>query len=103
MHATTEDIKELVFGHPDTLLVVDCYAQWCGPCKRIAPEVEQLEQQYHNKIIVRKIDVDKNPDFVEMFEIGGMPTFLFFKNRTAFFKVVGANMEAVHQAIQKYL
>ncbi len=103
MIADTDEIRNLLLRYPDTLVVVDCFAKWCGPCKMIAPQVEQLQNEYNNQIIVRKVDVDQSPDFAEMCQIGGMPTFLFYKNKKEVKRVVGANMEAVHHAIQSNL
>jgi len=103
MYANTDDIRNLILRYPDTLVVVDCFAQWCGPCKKISPEVERLEQEYNRQIIVRKIDVDENDDFAQIAQVSAMPTFIFYKNNKEVKRVIGANMEAVHNAIRENL
>ncbi len=103
MLADTDEIRNLLINYPDTLVVVDCFAKWCGPCKMIAPQVERLEEEYGRRIIVRKVDVDVCPDFAEMCQVGGMPTFLFYKHKKEINRVVGANMEQVHKTIQHFI
>jgi thioredoxin 1 len=86
----------------ERLIVLDCYAKWCGPCKRIAPEVEQLETKYDNKILVLKVDIEECDDISEHFKINSMPTFLFIKNNILLETVIGANMSLVNQTIVLY-
>jgi len=100
MFANIDDIRALLKTYPDVLVVVDCFAKWCGPCKKISPLVERLEEEYGNRIIVRKLDVDDNPEFVEKMDISAMPTFVFLKQKQEVGRVIGANMEAVHEAIR---
>ena len=103
MIATTDDIRELLTKYPDTLLVVDCFARWCGPCKRIAPQVDRLEEEFENKILVRTVDVDQSQDFSEMMRVEAMPTFIFFKHMKEIDRVVGADMNLVVKMIKTYL
>ena len=103
MIATTDDIRELLTKYPNTLLVVDCFAKWCGPCKRIAPQVERLEEEFNNQILVRTVDVDESDDFSEMMKVEAMPTFIFFKHMKEIDRVVGADMNSVVRMIKTYL
>ena len=57
--------------------IIDFYADWCGPCKAVAPVLEQLSQEYENKIEIYKIDTDKEAELSELFAIQSIPTFLF--------------------------
>ncbi|GEO08128.1 thioredoxin [Segetibacter aerophilus] len=57
--------------------VIDFYAEWCGPCKSVAPTLEQLSDEYDNKVEIYKIDTDKEPELSELFGIQSIPTFLF--------------------------
>jgi len=57
--------------------IVDFYADWCGPCKSVAPTLEQLSEEYEDKIEIYKIDTDKEPELSELFGIQSIPTFLF--------------------------
>ena len=85
---TEENFKELVSG--DKPLMVDFWAEWCGPCRMISPIVEELAQEYENKIIVGKVNVDENDELANEFGIRSIPTLLFFKNGKVVDKHVGA-------------
>ena len=61
-------------------LVVDCWANWCGPCRALAPIFERLAERYHGKVAFVKMDCDKNADLVMQFQIMAIPTILFFKD-----------------------
>lgn len=70
-------------------VLVDCYAVWCGPCKMMAPTIEELAEEYQGKVLVGKIDVDENPVFAEKFGIQSIPTLLFIKNGQIVDRTVG--------------
>lgn len=72
------------------LVVVDFWAEWCGPCKMIGPIVEDLSNEYEGKAVIGKVDVDENPDVCEKYGIRNIPTLLFFKNGEVVDKIVGA-------------
>lgn len=57
--------------------IIDFYADWCGPCKAVAPTLEQLSEEYENKIEIYKIDTDKEAELSSLFGIQSIPTFLF--------------------------
>jgi len=82
------------------LVVLDCFATWCGPCKAIAPRVAQLSEKMSN-VKFYKIDVDEVPDVAQELGIRAMPTFLLFKNGDKLGEVVGANPHALEEAIKK--
>ncbi|KAF2201731.1 thioredoxin [Delitschia confertaspora ATCC 74209] len=86
----------------DTLLVLDCFATWCGPCKVIAPQVVKFSNVYPQARFY-KIDVDEVPDVAQELGIRAMPTFLLFKNGEKVAEVVGANPKALESAIQANL
>ncbi|KAF2272983.1 thioredoxin-domain-containing protein [Westerdykella ornata] len=86
----------------DTLIVLDCFATWCGPCKVIAPQVVKFSKAYPNAHFY-KLDVDEVPDVAQELGIRAMPTFLLFKNGEKVGEVVGANPKALEAAIQKGL
>lgn len=75
---TTENFESLKNGEKP--LVVDFWATWCGPCRAIAPYIEELAKEYDGKIVVGKCDVEENDDIVMEFGVRNIPTILFFKN-----------------------
>lgn len=74
----------------DKPVIVDFWAEWCGPCRMIAPIVEELSQEYAGKIVVAKCDVDSSPGVASRFGIRNIPTVLFFKDGKIADKQVGA-------------
>ena len=76
------------------LLVVDFWAQWCGPCKAISPIIEELANEYEGKANIGKVDVDENDDITARYGIRNIPTILFFKNGELVDKQVGAANKA---------
>ena len=81
----------LATGKP---LVIDFWATWCGPCKKIAPDVEALAEAYQDQVIIGKCDVDDNDDLTGQFGIRNIPTVLFIKNGEVMDKSVGAVTKA---------
>ncbi|KAF5436788.1 thioredoxin 1 [Candidatus Methanophagaceae archaeon] len=62
------------------LIIVDCWAAWCGPCKMIAPIIEELAKEYAGKVVFGKLNVDENPKVASEFGIMAIPTLFVFKN-----------------------
>lgn len=86
---TDANFDELVLqsGKPT---LVDFWAEWCGPCRMIAPLVNELYEEYKDKAIIGKVDVDNNPGIASKFGIRNIPTILFIKDGQVVDKQVGA-------------
>lgn len=78
-----------VIGH-SPVVVVDCWAPWCGPCRMIAPTIEALASQYAGRAVFGKLNVDENPQISMRYGIMSIPTLLFFKSGGLVDSIVGA-------------
>ncbi len=81
------NFEQTVKSYP--LVVVDCWAAWCAPCRAIAPIVEELAKEYSGKIVFGKLNVDENPEIANKYGIMAIPTLLVMKNGAEVDRIVG--------------
>jgi len=70
-------------------MVVDFFATWCGPCKELAPILDEVEKKHHDDVIFQRIDIDQNMDLVQQFNIEGVPTLMFITPKGEYQMLIG--------------
>ena len=101
---TTDGTFEADVLKSPILTIVDFWAEWCGPCKALAPSIDAVAEEFQGKLKVCKMDVDSNPGIPARFHIRGIPTVIFFKNGTPVDQLVGNQPKtSIVQTIQKHL
>jgi len=96
------NFDELVRHHP--LMVIDCWAPWCGPCRMVAPIIEELARDYAGRVFFGKLNVDENPQTSVRFGIMSIPTLLIMKNGTEIERIIGAvPKDVIEGKLQKHL
>lgn len=92
IEVTDENFEELLnSGNP---MVLDFWAEWCGPCRMVSPIIDELASEYEGRVTIGKVDVDSNNDVVGQFGIRNIPTVLFFKDGKLVDKQVGVTQKS---------
>ena len=93
-----------LISNPETPVLVDFYADWCGPCQTMAPVIKEIADTFSGKIKVIKIDVDKNQQIASHYKIMGVPTFILFRNGEIVWRQSGMTTSSMmKKAIEKFV
>jgi thioredoxin 1 len=98
MNLTEQSFDETLVA-TEGLVMVDFWADWCGPCRAIAPVLEELAEASEGRVTLTKVNVDENPGLAARYDIRSIPTILFVKNGAVVDRVIGAAPKAVLQGI----
>ncbi len=101
-HLTDANFDETIKKNP--IVLVDFWAGWCGPCRALAPTIEQLSDEMAGKILVGKLDVDETPQTAEKFQVYSIPTVILIRNSCEVDRIVGlCPKKQYDSAIQKHM
>ena len=95
--AVTDDTFDAEVKNSDIPVVVDFWAEWCGPCKQIGPALEELSTELGGKVKIVKVDVDSNPNSAAAMGVRGIPALFIFKNGEVVSNMAGARPKAALQ------
>lgn len=101
IYLTNENLPQIMSS--TTPVVVDFYADWCGPCKMLSPLFEQLEKKHEGQIVFVKCDADQNTDILQAFHISALPTLMLIKNGQVVEKMTGFKPKETEDFILKLL
>jgi thioredoxin 1 len=102
VHVTDSNFNGAVKKH--SLALIDFWAPWCGPCRALAPTIEELNKDYGGRVLVGKLNVDENPQTAERFDVSSIPTMLIMKNGEEVDRIVGCvQKKYIEAALRKHL
>jgi thioredoxin 1 len=99
---TDATFQDTVKTHP--LMLIDCWAAWCGPCRMIAPVIDELARDYNGRIVVAKLNVDENPKTAEQFCVVSIPTLLIMKSGNEVDRIIGVcPKQVIEEKLKKHM
>jgi thioredoxin 1 len=102
VHVTDLNFSEIT--KKQSLALIDFWAPWCGPCRTLAPTIEELTKEYVGKVFIGKLNVDENPNTAECFQVFSIPTMLIMKNGEEVDRIVGCvHKKYIEAALRKHL
>jgi len=102
LHLTDATFEKTI--NSNNLVLVDFWAGWCGPCRALAPAIEELARQYLGKAVIAKLDVDENPATAEKFHVFSIPTVVLIKDRAEVERIVGlCSKNKYDEVLKKHL
>eukprot|EP00587_Corethron_hystrix_P010788 CAMPEP_0113308042 /NCGR_PEP_ID=MMETSP0010_2-20120614/6639_1 /TAXON_ID=216773 ORGANISM="Corethron hystrix, Strain 308" /NCGR_SAMPLE_ID=MMETSP0010_2 /ASSEMBLY_ACC=CAM_ASM_000155 /LENGTH=214 /DNA_ID=CAMNT_0000163005 /DNA_START=139 /DNA_END=783 /DNA_ORIENTATION=+ /assembly_acc=CAM_ASM_000155 len=96
----TPDLQSYFSSHPDSLIIIDFTASWCGPCQMVAPYYEELSEAFPD-VIFLKVDVDECQDIAMQYDVSAMPTFVFLKGGEVVDRMMGANLPRLKEMLEE--
>jgi thioredoxin 1 len=102
LHVTDSNFEEITKQH--SIALIDFWAPWCGPCRALAPIIEELAREYSGKVFIGKLNVDENPNTAECFQVFSIPTLVVLKNGSEVDRIVGLTpKKRVETVLRKHL
>ena len=102
INLTAENFHEII-NNSDVPVIVDFWAEWCGPCKVIAPTIEKVSTEYADKLLVCKVDIDDNPTLAEQYQVRSIPTLMVFIEGEPQEMIVGTQKASIDEMIGRYI
>ncbi len=100
-HVTDKNFEDTI--KKNKLVFIDFWATWCGPCRALAPTIQELAKEYSGKVLIGKLDVDENPATAEKFQVFSIPTMIVFKDGSEAERLVGlCAKNKIAETIQKH-
>ena len=96
-HVTDESFQQDVIDIKDKFVLVDFWAEWCGPCRMLAPVLESIEKKFESNLNVVKLNTDENADTAQQFQITGIPCCILFKDGKEVTRIIGYKSESAFE------